>query len=145
MRQRMAAGEVGLWHLDWLRTSLTRKAASVRHYVQVTRTSADNSSNSRAGPAKVRHARKIRDGAGRADHHGVETLTRDVLIRRTSDMFPTGYLTLIAIIQGGAFILELTSSAPIQHFWIHWCRMPSVWVGSCQRCSLQIEFNGGWL
>ena len=42
--------------------------------------------------------------------HDVEQLSRELLIRRTSDMFPLGYLTLIAIIQGGAFIVVLQST-----------------------------------
>jgi hypothetical protein len=44
---------------------------------------------------------------------GVERLSTELLIHRTSDLFPIGYLTLIAIIQGGAFIVALQTAVTV--------------------------------
>jgi len=47
----------------------------------------------------------------------LDPLTTDELVRRTSDTFPSGYLTLIAIIQGVALGIWLTAAVPPPSGW----------------------------
>jgi hypothetical protein len=67
-----------------------------------------------SAPAAQPDASGVEEPPAAYSHRAVlDPLTADVLVRRTSDTFPSGYLTLIAIIQGVALGIWLTSALPL--------------------------------